>query len=137
MNFLGRLLCWCRRRPKSLGERGEDEAARYLRRKKYKILGRRVPVARGDLDLVALDGKTVVFVEVKTRTSPEAGGPESAVHEKKQRQLHRLALLFLRQHGLQDRPARFDVVAIVWPAGHKSPQIVHFVNAFDAPGELD
>lgn len=121
---------WFRRRVKPLGERGEDFAARYLRRKGYRIVGRRVAVARGDIDLVAIDGDTVVIVEVKTRSSDLAGGPAAAVDEAKQRQLHKLALIYLKQHGLLQYPARFDVVALVWPEGQRRPQVKHYINAF-------
>mgnify|MGYP001029167919 FL=1 len=121
---------WFRRRAKSLGERGEDAAARFLRRKGYRILGRRVAVARGDIDLVAVDGQTVVIVEVKTRSSDAAGGAAAAVDDAKQRQLRRLAQYYIHQHGLIDFPVRFDVVAITWPPGERRPQVDHYIGAF-------
>ena len=127
---------WLRRvfPKKSLGRRGEDEAARYLKRLGYKILARGRRLASGELDLVALDGRVIVFVEVKTRTSQDAGYPEDAVDAVKQRKLTRLAVTFMKRHGLLDFPARFDVVAITWPDGRGRPQIEHFKNAFDAVG---
>ena len=127
-------ISWWRelRRPKSLGERGEDAAARFLRKLGYKILARRAAIGRGDIDIVALDGQTLVFVEVKTRTSPDAGGPEGAVDATKQRKLTKLALAYIKQHGLWDYPARFDVVALVWAPGDKRPTITHFPDAFAA-----
>ncbi len=120
---------------KSLGRRGEDAAARYLKRLGYKILDRQRHLAPGELDLVALDGRTIVFVEVKTRTSADAGHPAEAVDAAKQRKLTRLAVTFLKQHGLLEFPARFDVVAITWPANAGRPAIEHFKNAFDAVGQ--
>ena len=116
-----------------LGQRGEALAARYLRRRGYKILARTHRLFPGELDLVALDRDTVVFVEVKTRRSADAGHPAEAVTPAKQRRLTRLAVTFLKRHGLLERPARFDVVAITWPERGR-PTIEHFENAFDAVG---
>ncbi len=121
---------WLRRRPKPLGERGEDYAARFLRRQGYRIIGRRVAVGRGDIDLVAIDGDTVVFVEVKTRTSAAAGGAVAAVDEAKQQRLRRLGQQYLKQHGLADHAVRFDVVAITWPSMDARPDVAHYINAF-------
>ncbi len=128
---------WSRRvfPKKTLGRRGEDEAARYLRRLGYKILARGRRLASGELDLVVLDGRTIVFVEVKTRTSQEVGHPADAVDAIKQRKLTRLAVTFMKRHGLLEFPARFDVVAITWPEGRGRPTIEHFKNAFEAVGE--
>jgi putative endonuclease len=120
---------------KTLGQRGEAIAARFLRRRGYKVLARGDRAGPGEIDLVMLDRKTIVFVEVKTRQSHDAGHPADAVDDKKQRRLTRLAVAFLRRHRLLDCPARFDVVAVTWPNGKRSPQIEHFQNAFDAIGE--
>jgi putative endonuclease len=119
---------------KPLGDRGERAAARYLKRRGYKILARGNRLAPGELDLVALDRDTVVFVEVKTRRSAEAGHPAEAVTPAKQRQLTRLAVTFLKRHGLLEHRARFDVIAVTWPEGQR-PTIEHFPNAFDAVGQ--
>ncbi len=118
---------------KPLGKRGEALAARYLRRRGYKILARGDRLLPGELDLVALDGDTVVFIEVKTRRSADAGHPAEAVHAAKQRRLTRLAVTFLKRHGLLERPARFDVIAVTWPERGR-PTLEHFENAFDAVG---
>lgn len=127
---------WARWRPPlSLGQRGEAAAAKFLRRKGYKIVARGNRLDPGELDLVAVDGRTVVFVEVKTRESAEMGHPVEAVDADKQRRLTRLAVTFLKRHKLVDYPARFDVVAIIWPLGVKRPTIEHFPNAFEAVGE--
>ena len=94
-----RLLAWWRRlRPeRSLGERGEIAAARFLRRLGYHIIARRHRNPLGEIDLVAVDGRMVVFVEVKTRRSAAAGHPHDAVDPAKQRRLSRLALAFLER----------------------------------------
>jgi putative endonuclease len=86
------------------------------------------------MDLVAVDGRTIVFVEVKTRQSHDAGHPADAVDAEKQRRLTRLALAYLKQHDLLDCPARFDVVAVTWPSDAKRPAIEHYPNAFEAVG---
>jgi putative endonuclease len=86
---------------------------------------------------VALDGKTIVFIEVKTRESSLAGHPSDAVDNIKQRRLTRLAVTFLKRHGLLECPARFDVVAITWPAKKWFPTIEHIKNAFDAIGQWE
>ena len=116
-----------------LGKRGERAAARYLKRRGYKILAQGDRLLPGELDLVALDRDTVVFVEVKTRRSAEAGHPAEAVTAAKQRRLTRLAVTFLKRHGLLEHRARFDVIAVTWPEGQR-PTIEHFPNAFDAVG---
>lgn len=135
-----RLSIWLRRlwprRP--LGQRGEAAAARYLKRRRYKILARGRRLQPGELDLVMLDPDgTIVFVEVKTRTTQQTGHPAEAVDAAKQRRLTLLAVTFLKCHGLLERAARFDVVAITWPQGKWFPQIEHFKNAFDAVGKWE
>lgn len=120
--------------PRPLGVRGEQAAARFLKRKRYQIVGRSERDRIGEIDLVAVDGKTIVFVEVKTRTSHDRGHPAEAVDQNKQRRLTRVALSYLRRHDLLEYPARFDVVAVTWPEGEKHPTIEHFLNAFEAVG---
>ncbi len=123
--------------PQPLGRRGEAAAARFLRRRGHKILARHDSFGPGELDLVTLDRETIVFVEVKTRQSHESGHPAEAVDLPKQRRLTRLAVAFLKRHGLLERPARFDVVAVTWPANKWFPTIEHFPNAFDAVGKWE
>ncbi len=127
---------WVRRvgAEKPLGVRGEAAAARFLKRRGYKIVARGDRLKPGEIDLVAVDRQTVVFVEVKTRESAEAGQPAEAVDAAKQRRLTRAAVAYLKRHGLLECPARFDVVAVTWPAGQRRPAIEHFVNAFEAAG---
>jgi putative endonuclease len=122
---------------KTLGQRGEAAAARYLCRRGYKILARGDRLAPGELDLVALDRDTIVFIEVKTRQSHAAGHPAEAVDDRKQRRLTKLAVTFLKRHGLLERPARFDVMAITWPVGKRRPTIEHLKNAFEAVGQWE
>lgn len=113
------------------GDRGEREAARYLRRQGMKILHRGYRTGHGEIDLIALDGNVVVFVEVKARRQ---GSPAEAVTPEKQRRLTLAALHFLKKHNLLDERCRFDVVAIVWPEDRSPPEIDHIRDAFEAVG---
>ena len=130
---------WYRRLfPKQpLGRRGELAAARHLRRRGYKIIARGDRSRWGELDLVAVDAKTIVFVEVKTRDCRESDHPADAVDTAKQRRLTRLAVGFLKRHRLLEYRCRFDVVAVTWPDAARRPVIEHFPNAFDAVGQQE
>lgn len=118
----------------SLGRRGESAARKYLKRRGYLVVGGGERDFLGELDIVAVDGRTVVFVEVKTRATHDAGHPAEAVNQEKQRRLTRLALSYLRRHGLLENAARFDVIAITWPTKTKRPTLEHIENAFSAVG---
>ncbi len=121
--------------PKSLGRRGEDAAARYLKRHGYRIIARGVRSRLGELDIVAADARTVVFVEVKTRSSGGAGHPTEAIDAVKQQRMTRAALAYLKGHGLLECRARFDVVSVLWPEGARRPEIELYRDAFPAAGE--
>ena len=125
-----------RRKPLSLGARGERAAAKLLRRKGYTIVAGGQRSRYGEIDLIAVWRKQiVVFVEVKTRRNRRAGGPEQAVDARKQQRITRGGLEFLKAHGLLEYPTRFDVIAIIWPAGARQPEsIEHFENAFEPEG---
>jgi putative endonuclease len=120
--------------PLPLGRRGEAAAERYLKKLGYIIVARGHRDNIGELDLVAVDGRTVVFIEVKTRTSHDAGHPADAVDENKQERLTRLALSYMKRHDLLECRARFDVVAVTWPDDRTPPSIEHFPNAFEPTG---
>lgn len=121
-------------RKKSLGHRGEDFAVCYLKRLGYHVVGRQVDLRVGELDIVAVDGRTVVFVEVKTRTSDSAGTPAEAVDQQRQERMTRAALAYLKAHGLLEYSARFDVIALTWPDGARTPTVEHIRDAFPAIG---
>ncbi len=117
-----------------LGRRGEDEAARHLQSLGYRILGRRERVLRGDIDIVALDGRTVVFVEVRSRSDTSHGHPAETVGPMKQRRIAELATAYIRRHRLQDQSVRIDVVAVTFPVEPRArPVIEHYQNAFESP----
>ena len=120
----------------SFGDRGELAAERFLLRKGLIIIERGYQDKLGEVDLIAVDIKTVVFVEVKTRTSDQAGDPADAVDETKQQRLTKTAQGYLKWHRLTECRARFDVIGIVWPSGARRPQIVHYENAFEPVGKF-
>lgn len=115
-----------------LGRRGEDEAARHLKSLGYRIVGRRERVLRGDIDIVALDGRTVVFVEVRSKSDTAHGHPAETVGPQKQRRIAELAAAYIRRHRLEDSSVRIDVVTVVMPPAGK-PVVEHFQNAFESP----
>lgn len=123
-------------RPRSLGPRGELAAARYLQRQGLIILERGYRDKIGEIDLIAVENKTVVFVEVKTRDSDLVSDATEAVDEAKQLQIVRTAKAYLKWHHLENYPVRFDVVAVLWKKNSRAPQIVHYCHAFEAVGEF-
>jgi putative endonuclease len=114
----------------SMGDRGENLAARFLRDLGYLIIIRNFRCETGEIDIVARDGSTLVFVEVKTRAYDDPA-PEDQVHVSKQEQLTRVAKIYLSRYGIPQPPARFDVVAVIWPEG-REPIIRHVPHAFEA-----
>ncbi|WP_153559106.1 YraN family protein [Roseimaritima sediminicola] len=119
-----------------LGRRGEQAAARLLRRKGYRIIAHSESDRGGEIDLIAVYRRTIVFVEVKTLASTKPGHPADRVDDAKQQQVTRAALRFLKRHHLLEHRARFDVVAVWWPGGEGQPErLEHYENAFEAAGE--
>jgi putative endonuclease len=113
-----------------LGKTGEDLACRELERRGYAILARRYRQRGGELDIIAQDGATLVFIEVKARDSRAFGQAAEAVTPQKRRRITKLALGYMMRHHFTDRPCRFDVVSIHFDAGR--PIVDLFQNAFDA-----
>jgi putative endonuclease len=116
-----------------LGRRGEDQAARYLQGIGYRIIARRERVLRGDIDLIALDDRTVVFVEVRTRTDTNHGHPAETVGYQKQRRIAQLANAYIRRNRLEDCRVRIDVVTVTLDGPDGKPVVEHFQNAFESP----
>jgi putative endonuclease len=112
-----------------LGREGERLAELYLRKKGYTLVQRNYRCSGGELDLIVLDRRVIVFVEVKTRTGSGFGTPFEAVESRKQQRMIRAAQVFLAEKRLQQRDARFDVVGVSWPG--REPVIEHIENAFD------
>ncbi len=113
----------------SLGKQGENLACRELRRRGYAILARRYRTRWGEIDIVARDGDTLVFVEVKTRRSTGFGGPVAAVNFKKQRRLINMARSYLLGLPGPEPPCRFDVVGVTLATG-EPPAVEVVVHAF-------
>ncbi len=110
---------------------GEKVAAEYLKGKKYRIIGTRVRVGdRDEFDIIARDGNTLVFVEVKTKSGEEYGRPLVAVDRKKKHVLSRGAVRYLKKLKRPPEFFRFDVIEVVGEEGDINPIIRHLDNAF-------
>jgi putative endonuclease len=113
------------------GRRGEKQAGRFLKKAGYKILGRRVRCGKHDeIDLIARQGDTLVFVEVKTRRNEDRGRPAAAVGRDKRRRLSRAAVTFLQRRRLRPPYIRFDIIEVI----ENPPEIRHIENAFQLEG---
>jgi putative endonuclease len=115
---------------KSLGEVGESIAVTFLKGQRFTIVERNFRCKCGEIDIIARDGKTFVFVEVKTRRNEAFGPPQASVTVFKQRQISKAALTWLAKKNLHEASARFDVIAIL-QRDHAVPVIEHIKNAFD------
>ena len=109
---------------RTIGDKGEDFAVKYLRKKHYKILERNYSGKFGEIDIIVKDGEYIVFVEVKTRSGDEYGAPCEAVDARKREKYFKVAEEYLLRNGKSDSPCRFDVVEI------EKGQINHIINAF-------
>ena len=116
---------------RSTGLKGEEAAARFLTRSGYEILDKNVRTRAGEIDLVAREGKTLVFVEVKTRKDVAEGDPpQAAVNTRKQNRLGKLASGYLKLKRIRQTPCRFDVVAVIFNDEGAVKAIRHIPNAF-------
>ena len=102
----------------NVAKTGESLAVVHLKARGYKILAQNYRAVRGEIDIIAQDGDWIVFVEVKTRRSLKFGAPQAAVTTQKQRQISKVALVYLQTKNLLNAPCRFDVIAV-----HLSPQL--------------
>ncbi len=110
---------------KEVGSKGEKEAAAFLKKSGYKILKMNYTCKLGEIDIVALEKQTLVFVEVKVRHSDIYGAPEFAVTAHKQRQIIKVAEIYLSRNRITNTDCRFDVVAISY---HQKDGGVHEIN---------
>jgi putative endonuclease len=113
------------------GRRGEQVAEEFLRARGYVILARNYRVSFGEVDIIAQDRQTLVFVEVRTHTGEAFGDPLASVNVRKQRQIAKAAWHYLARNGLLEREARFDVVGIRWE--NEQARLTHIKNAFELP----
>ncbi len=112
-----------------LGIKGEDLAVKFLKKKGYRILSRNFKTPLGEIDIVAQDGETLVFVEVKTRTDNSFGLPFEAVDYRKKEKLRKVALYYLKNCYKKDAPSRFDVLSIT--SGGDRNDLEHIRDAFE------
>jgi len=118
---------------KLFGRWGEDAAEKFLKKKGYRILARNYRTKSGELDIIAMDGDTLVFVEVKSRSSDAFGGPIEAVDANKQARMTKAALAYMVKELDGQVACRFDVVGVRRPRGGKeSFELVR--DAFEAGG---
>ncbi|NIA04938.1 MAG: YraN family protein [Proteobacteria bacterium] len=115
------------------GRAGEDVAAAFLLGRGYRIIARNYRRRFGEIDIIAEDGAVLVFVEVKARKTARFGNPFEAVDRRKQRQISRVALDYITRHKEENRPARFDVVAVELKEG-APPRVEMIKDAFEFCG---
>lgn len=113
----------------ALGRLGERLAREEIRKLGYKEVARNYRCPLGEVDLIARDRDTLVFIEIKTRSGGPPGYAKEAVDRRKQRQLSKAALFYMKEQGVADERARFDVVAVSFRGGE--PEIELIRNAFD------
>jgi len=118
-----------------LGAEGERVAKAYLQTKGFRILHENYSTPLGEIDLIAKEGGVVVFVEVKARTSGEFGPPQASVTLAKQRQIVKVARLYLQRERLAEVACRFDVVAVTFAGGQAGqPDVLLIRDAFSSEG---
>jgi putative endonuclease len=119
---------WRQRR----GQQGEALAVAYLRQQGYRIQQQNYRCRNGEIDIIAWDGPTLVFVEVKTKGQLRFGAPQVMVDGRKQQKIVRVAMTYVQQQALHNTSVRFDVVAIVLQPGG-TPEVTHLPAAFSPP----
>lgn len=116
---------------RALGRRGEDAAHRHLQREGMTVIARNYRTATGsaEVDLVAWEGETLVFVEVKTRATAEYGPPDRAIGDDKRRHISKAAADYARRAGVPWERVRFDIVNVVCTT---PPAVTHYRDVFSA-----
>ena len=114
----------------SSGKSGEEKAVSYLRKEGYKIIERNYRTKLGEIDIIADYEGCVCFVEVRAKNNPAFGLPEETILKKKQLQISRIALAYIKSRGLEDKNCRFDVVSVEG-VDSPCPQIKLIKNAFE------
>lgn len=120
-----------RQSPQTRGQWGEAQALQHLRQRGYAILATNYRKRFGEVDIIARDGDTLVFIEVKYRSHGGFGSPLEAVDGRKQQRLCRVAAEYLQSHRLGEHSARFDVIAVSPGREGEGAVIDHIANAFD------
>lgn len=112
-----------------VGRLGEDLALKKLKKLGYRCIARNYRCSLGEMDLIARDGETLVFVEIKTRRDKSLGYAKEAVDKRKKRQLSKVALAYMKAEDCCDVKSRFDVVAINFEGDREQIEVIK--NAFD------
>lgn len=115
---------------KIMAEKGELAAAKFLKKKGYKILQRNYRRKVGEIDIICYDHGVIVFIEVKTRSTDNYGPPELSVTETKKRQIIKVASYYIAEKKIEGVDLRFDVVSIIYSPTKKHPTITLYKNAF-------
>ncbi len=115
------------------GRDAEVLAQKYLRSRGYKILETNYATPLGEIDVIALDGRTLVFVEVRSRAPGSFGGAAESITRSKQGRIARAAAVYIAEKRLGNVVTRFDVVAVRWPGPGGRPEVELVADAFDSP----
>ncbi len=114
---------------KLFGAKAEKQAVAFLKKNGYKIIEKNYRTKLGEIDIIAKERDTLVFVEVKARKTKDFGNPKSAVTPKKMKKISMVALEYIKTIAYENKPARFDVVAICYADGREQIEIIK--NAFE------
>ena len=117
------------------GRRSERAAAKFLKRLRFRILGQNLDDRLGEIDLLALDGETLVVVEVRSSETKTFDELSLTVDHDKQRRLTNAILRFLTRRKMLNVGVRFDVLAMRWPPDAREPEVRHYRHAFQAVGK--
>jgi putative endonuclease len=115
------------------GQRGEELAVAYLQGQGYRVQQQNYRCRCGEIDIIAWDGATLVFVEVKTKGQTAFGVPQAMVHGRKQQKIVSAAMTYIQQRAIQGVALRFDVVAVTLRR-HGTPEVIHIPAAFSPSG---
>ena len=116
---------------KELGAKGEKLAAKFLKRKGYKIVQRNYRCRLGEIDIIAEQDRSIIFVEVRSKQSERFGPPQYSITRAKRGQISKTALCYIKEKRLVERSCRFDVIAITFSPESRKPEIEHIENAFE------
>ncbi len=115
---------------KDIGDIGEEYAVKYLKKNKYKILTRNFSSKAGEIDIICRKKDTLIFVEVKARSTNNYGTPAEAVNYFKQKKIINCAKYYIMKHKINDMFISFDVIEVFMDLNHKAIKINHIKNAF-------
>jgi len=118
------------------GSRSEKAAAAFLRATGYRVLAANLNESAGEIDLLTLDGTTLVVVEVRSTATADLDRAAASVNYPKQRKLTEAAVRFLTRRRLLGQNVRFDVLAVSWPAAAREPVFLHIPHAFEPTGKF-